>query len=70
MRIPKKALKVGRVLSDEGDRVILEIGKTDEASFSLEHFELAGSSKPARFYTLVFMRVDDEGTLSIWEPFE
>lgn len=69
MRIPKKALKVGRVLSDEGDRVILEIGKTDEASFSLEHFELAGGAQPTKFYTVLFIKADDEGTLSIWEPF-
>lgn len=56
-----KHLFVGKLIEDKGDRVILEIGKSDLAEFNIEGGE--------QFFVLCFVDTKKK-PLRDWNPFE
>lgn len=70
MRVQRRDLKVARVLHDEGDKVILEVGKTDEVSFQLQQSEETGETVGGdHFLTLIFVKAHEAGGAEVWDPF-
>lgn len=71
MRVQRRDIKVARVLHDEGDKVILEVGKTDEASFQLQQDEETAETVGGdRFLTLIFVRSTPPAGAEVWDPFQ
>lgn len=64
VNIRKGDVHPARVLSEDDDFMILEIGKHDGVSFTLDE------DTPDRFYTLLFAKSDGMGGLRIWNPFK
>lgn len=62
MKLKTSDLRVGRVISNDGNFVLLEVAKNDEATFTLDE------EVPDNFLTLLFLRRDEDGDMSIWNP--
>lgn len=63
-------LFVSRVLNEDDDFVLLEVGKRDDVTFHLQQNDDGETVGGDRFLTLAFVkRGDDEGTAVPWNPF-
>jgi hypothetical protein len=60
--VPREHLVVGRVLHEDDDLVTMEVGKRDDVTFHLQQDD--------RFFTLVFIKSEKDGTARTWKPWE
>jgi hypothetical protein len=63
-------LRVSRVLSEDNDFVVLEVGKRDDVVFHLQQSEETGETVGGdKFMTIIFVRQVD-GKIETWDPFK
>lgn len=53
-------LKVARVLLEDDELLIIEVGKTDDVTWELRDGD--------QFMTLLFVRSDGKGGTEVWDP--
>lgn len=70
MQIDRNALKVARILHEDGEFATLEMGKTDRATFHLQQNDEGETVGGDKFLTFIAVRVTDGGTLEVWDPWE
>lgn len=66
MKVSKEMILPGRVLQEDEDHIVLEIGKHEGASFNLQSPEGVDAA-PQQFYTVMFCKFED-GAMVIWRP--
>jgi hypothetical protein len=66
MQVAGADVLVGRVLNEDNDFMILEIGKHEDVTFTLNE----GTENPDTFYMLIFVKQSDKQsqTLENWVP--
>ena len=63
-------LRVSRVISEDNDFVVLEVGKRDDVVFHLQQSEETGETVGGdKFMTIIFVRQVD-GKIETWDPFK
>jgi hypothetical protein len=68
MQVSRKMVKIGRVLNEDDDFMVLEVGKHEGVTFTLKQDEETGETIGGdAFLTVVFVHsVDDH--MEVWEP--
>lgn len=69
MRISRDMLKVGRILSQDDDFAVIEVGKTDKVTFHLQQDDEGETVGGDQFLTFLFVRSDGDGSMETWDPF-
>jgi len=65
MGIPREHLLIGQVFHEDDDSITLKIPKDMSAKITLGEAEV-----PDAFFTIVFMRRNDDGSASTWIPWQ
>lgn len=71
MDISRSDLKVARILQQDDDFAIIEVGKHDKVTFHLQTNDDGVVVGGDHFLTLLFLKVDNEDKRSmvVWDPF-
>jgi hypothetical protein len=69
MKIPRDQISVARVLSEDDDFLVLEVGKHDNVTFTLQKDEDGETIGGDRFLTVLFIHHTDDGA-EVWKPWE
>lgn len=70
MRVPRSHLKISRVLSEDNDFMVVEIGKRDDVTYHLQMDDEGETVGGDKFLSLVFVKANPltPGQMVSWDP--